>query len=75
MKKITLTEFEYQYNIIKDLASRLFETEDEIQDWLSKPNEYFFGKSPMVYVILGNGQAVIDFLKGRAGVVEDLNEN
>jgi hypothetical protein len=75
MKKMTLSEFEYQYNIIKDLASRLFKAEDEVQDWLIKPNDYFFGKSPIIQTVMGNGRSVISFLKERAGITEDIDEN
>lgn len=36
-------------------------------DWLCTDNDYFFGKSPTLVNIEGNGQAVIDLLNERLG--------
>jgi len=58
---------------LKDLyqkAETLF-GEKATETWMSTPNDYFSGISPLDKVMLGEGEAVILLLKERIGEYED----
>ena len=46
-----------------DLAVDLLNSTDEARRWMLAPNSYYFGQSPFDVCLLGNGKAVIEFLK------------
>ena len=51
---------------VQDLAYEVFDGDTEkANDWLLEPNSYFFNNSPIEYILLGNGQAVLDSLRER----------
>lgn len=61
--------------VASDLACELFENnQEEARIWMLTPNSYFFGKSPFNKCLLGEGEAVIEFLAERLGIAINVKE-
>lgn len=49
------------------LAGRLFNLEDQALDWLTKPQEFLFGKTVYESCMIGQGQEIVNFLRAKLG--------
>ena len=59
-----------QYDEAFDLATVLFNGNVfEVNKWMQTPSDLLFGDSPTQAILSGDGQVVIDWLKGRTGNV------
>ena len=51
------------------LANEVFDgNEEALIAWFQKPNPYFFNESPLNYILMGNGSAVIELFHEKLGV-------
>lgn len=50
-----------------DLACDILGSKEEARQWMLAPNSYYFGKTPFDVCLLGNGTAVIEFLRQKLG--------
>jgi hypothetical protein len=51
--------FNHQKQVLK--ACKLLQKDS----WLIEPNSYFFNKSPLEVILLGEGEAIIELLESR----------
>jgi hypothetical protein len=55
------------FAMASDLAFDLFRDKERARMWMITPNSFFFAKSPLDVCLVGDGQAVLEFLHERLG--------
>jgi hypothetical protein len=62
-----MKSYKQQFNNIKKYIKKLYNNEKSFDDYISSPQEFLFGSTPIEVVLRGDGVHLVKWLKERAG--------